>query len=199
MKLTKTSAEAYWQDHGGSEWKSKIDKRVHQAHYVNQLRLIDKVFSKLNFKGKSVLEVGCGFGRILKYLEDTLGIKASGLDQSEKMLKLANKLGINNKRLINANIRDLPKRTKRYDTIFTCEALIHVHPYHLLGVLENMFNKANDRVIHVETSPVKDFYSDDCHAGFWKHDYLGAYRLIGKKVKLIKQEGTKHSAYIICK
>lgn len=199
MKLQKTEAENYWEEHGGEEWKKKVDKRKDQPHYVNQLILIKKVFEEIGLKGKRALEVGCGFGRILNYLEDSFGVQVDGLDQSSNMLSTAQKGGIDSKRLIHANMRDLPKRIKRYDIIYTCEALIHVHPYHLLSVLETLLKKANYAVVNIETSPVDKFYADDCHAGFWKHDYIAAYELLGEKVEVISQEGTKHSAYILKK
>lgn len=197
MGLKDTRAETYWKEHGGLEWKHKVDKRVHQPHYVNQLTLLSSVFKDIEVEGKRVLEVGCGFGRILNYLEDNFGVLADGLDQSESMLDTAKTCGIDSKRLVCANIRDLPKRVKRYDVIYTCEALIHVHPYHLLSVLEVMLKKTNSVVVNIETSPIKEFYSDDCHAGFWKHDYIGAYALLGKTARVVSQEGTKHSAYIV--
>lgn len=197
MRLQKTEAENYWEDHGGPEWKKKVGKRVDQPHYVNQLKLVYKAFDKTEFKNKRVLEVGCGFGRILNHLEDSLSILADGMDQSSSMLEEAKRGGIDEKRLIHANMREIPRRIKRYDVIYTCEALIHIHPYHLLGVLSTILKKSDGTVIHIETSPTDKFYADECHAGFYKHDYLYAYKLLGKEVKIISQEGTQHSAYII--
>jgi 2-polyprenyl-3-methyl-5-hydroxy-6-metoxy-1,4-benzoquinol methylase len=199
MKIVKTPAEIYWQDHGGEEWKNKMDKRVKQSHYVNQLGLLNRVFENMSIEGLSILEVGCGFGRVMNAMENAYGVQIDGLDQSTSMLAEAKNQGINDKRLIHANIRGLSRRVKRYDIIFTCEMLIHVHPYQLLSVLETIYKKAERVVVHIETSPVDKFYADDCHAGFWKHDYVGAYSLLGEKVEVISQEGTKHSAYIINK
>jgi 2-polyprenyl-3-methyl-5-hydroxy-6-metoxy-1,4-benzoquinol methylase len=197
--IVKTRAEEYWELKGGSKWKSKLEKRASQLHYVNQLRLVDAVFGRDDFKGKSVLEIGCGYGRILKYLEHCHGIVADGLDQSTSMLECATENGINSKRLTRMNMREAPKNMKRYDILFTCEMLIHVHPYHLFQVVDTIVKKANFAVVNIETSPNNKFYTDECNAGFWKHDYLILYKLLGEKVKVISQEGTKHSAYIVLK
>ena len=198
-KLIRTKGEVYWEEHGGAEWEHIVGKRVTQSHYVNQLLLIDKVFSGLDLLDKRVLEVGCGFGRILNYLDINFGIMADGLDQSKSMIDTAKNSGIDSKRLFNVNIRKLPKNIKRYEIVYTCEALVHVHPYLLLGVLETILNKAKGIVVHIETSPTDVLYQDDCHKGFWKHDYIAAYELLGKEVDIVFQEGTRHSAYIIRK
>lgn len=199
MKFKETGAEIYWREHGGEEWKRKMTKRASLPHYVNQLELIENVFKDIDFIEGRVLELGCGYGRVLQYLESKLGMQADGMDQSKKMLEVAVADGISKSRLTHANMRNISKRMKRYDIIYTCEALIHVHPYHLLGVLSSMLSKADHFVINIETSPTDKFYADDCHAGFWKHDYLGAYAMLGKTARVVFQEGTKHSAYIVSK
>ena len=88
-------------------------------HDINPLRL-NFIKSKVNLTDKEVLDVGCGGGILAEALAIE-GAKVTGIDQGEKVIKIAkihasqNNLDINYKQL---NIEDfILKNKKKFDVI----------------------------------------------------------------------------------
>lgn len=97
-------------------------------HDINPLRL-NFIKSKVNLTDKEVLDVGCGGGILAEALAIE-GAKVTGIDQGEKVIKIAkihasqNNLDINYKQL---NIEDfILKNKKKFDVITCLEMLEHV-------------------------------------------------------------------------
>lgn len=86
---------------GFYEWKLKALKVVKKSVY--RLFLIDKKVAQLHgrisaendtlrykyFPNKTVLEIGCGRGGSIAFLENTIGCKCVGVDVSEEMISAA--------------------------------------------------------------------------------------------------------------
>lgn len=72
--------------------------------------------------GKTVLDVGCGFGHLLHYLPDK--VEYVGLDVSSDMLAHAKKLHPN-VRFISGDVYDL-STVNQYDTVYALSLLIHL-------------------------------------------------------------------------
>lgn len=97
-------------------------------HDINPLR-VNYIKSKISLKGKKVLDVGCGGGILAEALAKE-GAKVTGIDQGEKVIKIAelhnkeSNLDILYKQL---NIEDFNKNNKEKFDIITClEMLEHV-------------------------------------------------------------------------
>jgi len=74
--------------------------------------------------GKSVLDVGCGFGHLRYYLPDT--IQYSGIDISRSMIAKARELNTNNSaKFFVGDVYDLSK-FGFYDTVYALSLLIHL-------------------------------------------------------------------------
>jgi len=101
--------------------------------------------------GKSVLDVGCGFGQLAYYLAPN--ISYLGVDSSEAMLKKARKLN-QNLHLKLADVYDLSS-LGNYDTVYAMSLLIHLPD--LKEPLEELCEHANKSV--VLSLFVKDFDS----------------------------------------
>ena len=97
-------------------------------HEINPLR-VNFITSKVNLKGKKLLDVGCG-GGILSESMAKEGAHVTAIDQGEKVIKIAqlhnleSKLDIDYKQL---NIEDFCKNNKNKFDVITClEMLEHV-------------------------------------------------------------------------
>ncbi len=204
-KIEDTQMEQWWKENGGESWRREMESplRASQEHYKKQIVLINKVFKKVadTFDKKTVyvLEVGCGYGRIIFYLRDTiLEFDLYGCDQSQVMLDEAEKLGFDKDKLFISNVRALNPLPK-FDIVYTSEMLIHIHPNDILGALKNIVAKTKKYVVHIENSPISDLFqkSSEEHSGCWRHNFKFLYQTLGLEAEVINQEGTQHSGYII--
>ena len=74
----------------------------------------------------SVLDVGCGTGRLYQLLQEFQGVEYLGVDQSEEPIKMAKKDFPNNNYLV-SEMTNLPLRDKEFDFVF-CIATLHHLP-----------------------------------------------------------------------
>lgn len=96
------------------------------------------VFASLIKPGASVLDIGCGEGTTLKYLQDKLGVRASGLDVSPEAVRMAVKKGVP------ALQADASSKSfsidGNYDHIIISEVLEHIpNPEELLSKVKGRF------------------------------------------------------------
>lgn len=73
-------------------------------------------------KGKSVLEVGCGTGIILKRVAK-IASKAVGVDISDEMISASKKKGLNVKK---ADVSSLPFKNNEFDVTYAVKVIAHV-------------------------------------------------------------------------
>ena len=94
---------------------SRLAKRFNEPKHLLMLKKAASLF-----KGKSAIDIGCGFAQLSQFLPE--GIEYVGVDQSEPMLKKAYE-AFPDARLINGNIYDLEIR--KFDTVFAIDFLHH--------------------------------------------------------------------------
>ena len=97
-------------------------------HDINPLR-VDFIKSKVDLKGRSVLDIGCG-GGILTEAIAREGAEVTGIDQGEKVIKIAKLHSLESQLNINyeqINIENFIKKNKQKFDVITClEMLEHV-------------------------------------------------------------------------
>ena len=97
-------------------------------HDINPLR-VDFIKSKVDLKGKRVLDIGCG-GGILAEAIAREGAQVKGIDQGEKVIKIAKLHSLESQLNIDyeqINIESfIKKNTQKFDVITCLEMLEHV-------------------------------------------------------------------------
>ncbi|MEK9778239.1 MAG: bifunctional 2-polyprenyl-6-hydroxyphenol methylase/3-demethylubiquinol 3-O-methyltransferase UbiG [Methylophilaceae bacterium] len=97
-------------------------------HDINPLR-VDFIKSKVDLKGKRVLDIGCGGGILAEALARE-GAEVTGIDQGERVIKIAKLHSLESQLDINyeqINIENFIKKNKHKFDVITClEMLEHV-------------------------------------------------------------------------
>ena len=109
----------------GEEWKT-----FHQFDEAEIMKLGDEYFDIVNSdmlnEQTSLLEVGCGSGRFLKYLSTRAGFLV-GVDPSNAIFAADNLLGSNDKiMLAKASANDLPFADESFDFVCSIGVLHHI-------------------------------------------------------------------------
>jgi SAM-dependent methyltransferase len=78
----------------------------------------------------------------------------------------------------------LPFDDDQFDLVFSCEALIHVHPDDLAGRLAEMHRVARRAVLHIEPAPGVLIH-EAAHDGSWCHDLVAAWATLGHAAEAV--------------
>ena len=109
----------FWADKYDKLWVQKYSLQPTRAYIIDTLR-------DINNKNLRVLDLGCGPGQLIRELTDKFtGLEVTGLDFSEKMLEISNKInpGANH---IKMDTKDLSKLDNIYDLVICT----HSMPYY---------------------------------------------------------------------
>ncbi len=102
---------------------------------------------------KTVLEVGCGFGRNIQFLIDN-GYKPNnitGIDISPEMIKKAKKyMKTNGVRLKTASVTTIPFDDSQFDITLSHGVLMHVPPRDIHQALNEIIRVSNKGIVLVE-------------------------------------------------
>ena len=98
---------------------------LHQAQLNKMERLSDKL--SLN-KNDKVLDIGCGWGSLSRYMADKYGCSVKGISLSEEQIKYCNlqKETFKKDKNINYSLEDYRDETKTYDKIVSVGMFEHV-------------------------------------------------------------------------
>ena len=124
--LSKMDYEEYWKLFG--EIKGKVPRIA--------------VICNLIEEGASVLDLGCGDGKLLATLVAQRRVKASGIDISEEALRLAGSRGLTDLQLADLTSPEFAV-TGEYDYVIATEVLEHIpNPEDVLAKVSGRFRKA---------------------------------------------------------
>lgn len=136
-------------------------------------------------KPRSILEVGCGFGRNIKFLIEK-GIQPSkimGIDISSKMIGQARKYINNNKVVLHTSDISKFKPKKKFDLVFTHGILMHVPSDKIENAIDRLVHLSKRGLILIEQN-----YEADNNYTF-VHDYKDL--LSSKKIDIIEYRSDK--------
>jgi len=162
----------YWQREGGRRYLED------EAHILGPGSLTERqgefLAGALGALGvTNALEVGAGYGRLLRELGRRLPLRLCGADFSEPQLRMAREyLGVGAPPLVLADAtRGLPFRTGSFDAVYTQGSLMHVPPPGDRVYRAELARIARRFVVHTED--VQETEST------FAHDNAGHYRELG--------------------
>lgn len=174
-------------------YKSIRDREVN----ANKLFEIPALFSLLpDLKGKRILDLGCGFGEHCRRFIEEGAVRVTGIDISEKMLKIAREENSDPAiEYINMPMEDLGKLAEngeKYDLVVSSLALHYVEDF--AGVVRNVSNllREGGEFVFSQEHPL-----NTCHAGGnrWTRDENGKKLFLN--LAYYGVEGEKESTWFV--
>lgn len=174
-RLYQANPLGYWQREGGGKYMQDEafllgpgSLTEHQGRFlVCEIRALGAT---------SVLEVGCGYGRLLKEIGNSLDARLVGVDFSEPQLNTAREyLASQTIPLVLADATlGLPFRDSAFDVVYTQGSLMHVPPPFDRGYRNELARVARHYVIHTEDVQESD--------STFFHDNEGHYKELGHQL-----------------
>jgi len=140
-------------------------------------------------KAKRILEVGCGFGRVLSALyamKSTIGYDyLVGLEMSKTMIESSENMFHNilkmedHPEIVNGNAKAIPFPDKNFDTTYTHVCLTHIPPEDIPTVIKEIDRVTTNYIIHVERYA---WYYEHTNPHRWSHNIVDPYIALGWKV-----------------
>lgn len=163
--------------------------------YLNLVRhLLDK-------KGRSILDVGCGQGDIMRIINKNRKFFVVGVDGFLSYLKVCKGRKVYNELLL-SDVRFLPLRERSFDIVFCSQVIEHLSKKEGLRLIENLEEIARRQVIiatpvgfasppHFDENPLQE------HKSFWQPDEFKkrGYRVIGQGLHFVY--GEKRPVYTL--
>ncbi|HEX5013011.1 MAG TPA: class I SAM-dependent methyltransferase [Candidatus Limnocylindrales bacterium] len=140
---------AYWRERGET-YEAKF---VAEAYRDQEAALLDLVRA-LPVTGLSVLEVGCGFGRIGALIEGlSPEVEYTGVDLSPAMLESA-RPRIRGE-LVESSILDFQAHGRKWDVVLAVEVLMHIPPDELAPTVRKLLRLTGGHLVTVDwTTPL---------------------------------------------
>lgn len=164
----------YWHGGEGANYADYQENELHSA----QAKLL---FDMFNLKGKKLLEIGAGYGYLVKHLR-LLGVDAHGIDISEHAVT-------------NSPVREYMSLGDvatdgiegRYDFIFSLDTFEHVHPDRLRRVFREVYSAlkfGGAACIIPGTLECPTFHKDTSHQIFrnpewWDKEFFTVFKPTG--------------------
>jgi len=104
------------------------------------------MLEKLDFE--SVFEVGCGWGRITKLIQDNFNVKTyHACDVSPNRTKL-----VKLESVINEPFQSI-KFDRKYDLVIAVEVLMHIPPIEIKSFIEKMYDISDKHIVTLDYYP----------------------------------------------
>src|SRR5688572_26110273 len=120
--------EEYWTNVGkriASRDSENVIAGDDEPYYHYKRERFLELLHEVDFKGKSVLEIGCGPGGNLVEIKKRNPARLAGVDISAQMIELARKKLPSEVEIIKINGTELPFENKAFDIVFTATVLQH--------------------------------------------------------------------------
>jgi SAM-dependent methyltransferase len=169
----------YWHERGKvykKNFRYDKNKRLQEEFLITQLNGISGSF-------KSVLELGCGFGRITKLLltnysniNEYLAIDISS-DQIENAKTLLSSTKLPNELKLDFLVSDIQslKLDKEYDLVILSEVLLHILPTEIDSIIKKLISWSKKYIINI------DWYEDHPPRIQARHNFIHQYEALYKK------------------
>lgn len=154
-------------------------------------------------KPKKILEVGCGFGRILPFVATYLESveKVVGVDFSPTMIKQVPHYlaGMNEEKsrkieVIVADARDLPFPDNHFDTTYTHVCLTHMPPEFIPKVTSEIARVTKNWIVHIERF---NYMYEHPNQHRWSHMLVPYYLDLGWEVHEYDKAHEEHCTKVL--
>jgi ubiquinone/menaquinone biosynthesis C-methylase UbiE len=173
----------YWHERGKvyqKNFKYDRDKRLQEKLLIKHLN--DNIFTSQE-SVKSVLELGCGFGRVTKLLLTEFPVikEYLAVDLSPHQLENAKKyIGSNNDKItfLLSDIQNLDTNNKKYDLVIISEVLLHIKPDEIDPIIKKIISLSKKHVVNI------DWYEDTLPLDYKKratYNFIHQYEELYKK------------------
>jgi SAM-dependent methyltransferase len=140
----------------------------------------------------SVLEVGCGFGRITRLLLENFGnsiTKYVAVDMSPDQISNAKRFvhesgKDQNLEFVVSDIQSLGSTgvySEKYDLVLACEVLLHVLPSEIEQVISQLTSMSSRHILNV------DWYEEELPKKIAPHNFIHKYEEIYSNIPSVKQ------------
>ena len=170
----------YWHERGKiykKNFRYDNNKRVQEEFLIAHLNNISGSF-------KSVLELGCGFGRITQLLLTNynniteylaVDISPDQIENAKSLLSSTNKLSQQVKLdFLVSDIQSL-RLDKQYDLVILSEVLLHILPTDIDSVIKKLITLSKKHIINI------DWYEDIPPKSQASHNFIHQYEALYKK------------------
>jgi SAM-dependent methyltransferase len=182
----------YWHERG----KKYKENFRYNKNFVLQEQFIISYLNSISGSFKSVLELGCGFGRITKLLltnynniTEYLAVDISP-DQIENAKSLLSSTKLSQEVKLDFLVSDIQslKLDKKYDLVILSEVLLHVLPEEIDSILKKIITLSKKHIINI------DWYEDNLPADYkiratynFIHQYEAIYKKYTERSTIIKR------------
>jgi SAM-dependent methyltransferase len=170
----------YWHERGKiykKNFKYDKNKLVQEEFLIAHLNNISGSF-------KSVLELGCGFGRITQLLLTNynniteylaVDISPDQIENAKSLLSSTNKLSQEVKLdFLVSDIQSL-RLDKQYDLVILSEVLLHILPTDIDSIIKKLITLSKKHIINI------DWYEDHPPKSQASHNFIHQYEALYKK------------------
>src|SRR5919109_3371302 len=146
----------YWFERGK---KYRQEFRYNKNSELQERILIGYLKNNLSSCFSSVLELGCGFGRITKLLLTefpnileyvAIDLSPDQRENAKEFIKPA--IDTNERNPVNFVVSDIQsfQNEKKYDLVVSAEVLMHVLPSEIEGVMTKFVGLSNEHIINID-------------------------------------------------
>jgi len=171
----------YWHERGKiykKNFRYDKNKRVQEEFLIAHLNNISGSF-------KSVLELGCGFGRITQLLLSNynniteylaVDLSPDQIENAKNLLSSMKKLS-NNQVKLNFMVSDIQslRLDKQYDLVILSEVLLHILPTEIDSIIKKLITLSKKHIINI------DWYEDHLPKSQASHNFIHQYETLYKK------------------
>ena len=169
----------YWHERGKiykKNFRYDKNKRLQEEFLIAHLNNISGSF-------KSVLELGCGFGRITQLLlsnynniSEYLAVDISP-DQIENAKSLLSSSKLPNQVKLDFLVSDIQslRLDKEYDLVLLSEVLLHILPEDIDSIIKKLITLSKKYIINI------DWYEDNPPKSQASHNFIHQYETLYKK------------------
>jgi cyclopropane fatty-acyl-phospholipid synthase-like methyltransferase len=171
----------FWYERGKS-YKEKFE--YNKKYKLQEQMIVDYLKTISSFL--TVLEVGCGFGRINKILlsnfpdiEEYVGIDLSPhqIENAKEYVKLVKAKQL---KFIVSDIESF-QSDKKYDLVIASEVLMHILPSEIEEVMRKLVDRSNQHVVNI------DWYEEKTPIKAAPHNFIHHYEKIYQDIPSVMQ------------